>query len=75
MKSVRVVDQFGNKTDYETETVPRIGERIVMDYGIGSEPVRPHYFRVVDVMYNLSMKEDNAAVLVTEETNPKHWPD
>jgi hypothetical protein len=68
MKFLRVVDQAGNKQDYEAEVVPRIGERILRVYGTGSEAVRPHYFRVTDVMYNLDNKPDaQAAVLVVEE--------
>ncbi len=76
MKNLRVIDQAGNGTDYETEHVPRIGERIMLEYGIGSEPVRPRYFRVKDVMYKLQNGTDGqAAILIEEEENPQHWPD
>ena len=75
MKYLRVIDQVGNKTDYETEFVPRIGERIVLTYGIGNEPIGDHYFRVQDVMYKLDNKPENqAAILVAEEDNPELWP-
>ena len=77
MKYLRVVDQAGNRTDYEAEFVPRIGERVELVYGIGkNDPVRPHYFRVKDVMYRLDNKPENqVAILVEEESQPKLWPD
>jgi hypothetical protein len=69
MKYIRVIDKVGNKTDYEAENVPRIGELVMMEYGIGGETVRPHYFRVKDVLYNLgNAPENQAAILVQEET-------
>lgn len=75
MKHLRVVDQAGSGTDYETQFVPRIGERVELIYGIGSDPVRTHYFRVKDVMYRLDNKPDNqAAILIEEESNPDLWP-
>ena len=58
MLSLRVVDQAGNGTDYEVEVVPRIGERVVLVYGVGRRPVSEHYFRVQDVMYKLGNKPD-----------------
>lgn len=68
MKHLRVIDQAGNRTDYETEFVPRIGERVLLRYGIGSDPVRPHYFRVKDVMYRLDEGPDvQVAILIEEE--------
>lgn len=76
MKFLRMMDQIGNKSDYETDFVPRIGERIELDYGIGNEPVRTHYFRVKDVMYRLDNRpEHQVAILVEEETEPEMWPD
>jgi hypothetical protein len=76
MKHLRVIDQAGNKTDYETEFVPRIGERILLEYGIGGGPVRPRYFRVKDVMYRLQNSPDaQAAILIEEDSNAEHWPD
>lgn len=75
MLSLRVVDQAGNGTDYEVEVVPRIGERVVLVYGIGGRPVSEHYFRVQDVMYKLDNKPDGqAAVLLKEEDDPQLWP-
>jgi hypothetical protein len=69
-----VIDQAGNKIDYETEFVPRIGERIVLTYKLGSDPLRDYSFRVQDVMYRLDNEPDKqAAILVTEEDNPKPW--
>lgn len=74
-ENLRVVDQAGNNTDYETEFVPRIGEQIVLTYKRGNDTVREHYFRVQDVMYKLENKpEHQAAVLVTEEENAEPWP-
>jgi hypothetical protein len=72
-----------NKTDYEAEFVPRIGERILLEYGIGSDPVRPHYFRVKDVMYmyRLDNKPENQVAILIERRAPRsicptesiHW--
>ncbi len=76
MKLLRVIDQIGNNQDYETEFVPRIGERVELEYGIGGEPIRRHYFRVKDVVYRLQGKPDNqVAILVEEEDNPQIWPE
>ena len=76
MKLLRVVDQIGNRTDYETEFVPRIGERILLEYGSGGDPVRPHYFRVKDVVYRLNNRPENqVAILIKEESDPELWPD
>jgi hypothetical protein len=76
MKYLRVVDEAGNNQDYEAELVPRIGERITLEYGRGAEPVRRHYLRVKDVEYRLQNSlEHQAAILVEEETNPKYWPE
>lgn len=75
MKYLRVIDAAGNRTDYEAELVPRIGERVVLTYGVGSDPVREHYFRVKDVMYRLANSpEHQVAVLVEEEEAPEAWP-
>jgi hypothetical protein len=75
MKYLRVVDQDGNDRDIETHFVPRIGERIVLSFGRGNEPVKDHYFRVRDVMYRLDNKTENQpAILVEEEDQPKLWP-
>ena len=76
MKLLRVVDQIGNRTDYETEFVPRIGERILLEYGSGGDPVRPHYFRVKAVVYRLNNRPENqVAILIKEESDPELWPD
>ena len=76
MKLLRVVDQAGNRTDYETEFVPRIGERILLQYGTGGDPVRPHYFRVKDVVYRLDEPPDiQVAILIEKESDPEPWPD
>jgi hypothetical protein len=75
VKYLRVIDQAGNGTDYETEFVPRIGERVLLEYGIGNDPVRPHYFRVKDVMYRLQERPDiQVAILVEEEDDATAWP-
>jgi hypothetical protein len=75
MKNLRVVDQAGNKQDYETEFVPRIGERILLEYGSSRETVKPHYFRVKDVMYQLQERADiQPAILIQEEDDPEFWP-
>ena len=76
MHSLRVVDQAGNHTDYETQFVPRIGERILVEYRSGGDPIRAYYFRVKDVMYRLDNPEHyQAAILVEEEIDPQSpWP-
>jgi hypothetical protein len=76
MKHLRVVDQTGSHIDYETEFVPRIGERILLEYGRSGDAVRPHYFRVKDVMYRLdNSAEHQAGILIEEEIHPKPWPE
>ena len=75
MKHLRVIDEIGNKQDVETEFVPRIGERILLTFGIGNEPVREHFYRVKDVEYRLDNPvEHHVAILIEEEKNPKRWP-
>jgi hypothetical protein len=46
MRYLRVIDRAGNKTDYETEFVPRIGERFQLEYAVGRGATQVHYFRV-----------------------------
>ena len=86
MKTLRVIDQSGNRHDYETDFVPRIGEHIVLVYGRGGdtgtprgrgrEPPAPHYLRVTDVLYRLDNPTGHqAAILVAEETNSEPWPE
>jgi len=76
MKLLRIIDEVGNKTDYETDWVPRIGERIVLVRGRNNEPGSDHYYRVKDVVYFLNnCSEGQAAILVTEESNPRAWPE
>jgi hypothetical protein len=76
MKLLRVIDEVGNKTDYETDWGPRIGERIVLVQEVNREAVADHSYRVKDVVYFLNnSSEGQAAVLVTEESNPQSWPE
>jgi hypothetical protein len=76
VKYLRVIDQAGNGSDYETEFVPHVGERILHEYGIAKGPVGPHYFRVKDVMYRLQEKPDiQVAILVEEELDATAWPE
>lgn len=76
MKYLRVIDEAGNNTDYETEFVPRIGERIVLHYKVGNDLLKHHYFRVKDVMYKLDNAPDaQVAVLIAEDHDPQPWPD
>jgi hypothetical protein len=75
MENIRVINQAGNKQDYEVQTVPRIAERIVLTYRIGNDPLELHFFRVRDVMHNLdNAPHGQVAVLVAKEDNPEHWP-
>jgi hypothetical protein len=76
MKLIRVIDEVGKMTDYETDWVPRIGERIVLVQGPNNETATDHYYRVKDVVYFLNNRfEGQVAVLVTEESNPRPWPE
>jgi hypothetical protein len=74
-KTLRVLDEDGNETDYETDFVPRIGERILLEYRTAKGgPSKQHYFRVKDVMYRLQNKPSSqAAILVEEETDGRYW--
>jgi hypothetical protein len=75
MKHLRVIDAIGNKRDYEAEFVPRVGERILLEYGTAHQPVTPHYFRVKDVLYRLDAPvEHQVAILIEEEPNATPWP-
>ena len=75
MKTLRVIDQAGNKHDYDAEFVPRIGERILLTFGVGTDPVRPHYFRVKDVQYALDNPVDHqVSILIEDDRNSQHWP-
>jgi hypothetical protein len=74
MRYLRVIDRAGNKTDYETEFVPRIGERIQLEYAVGRGAMQVHFFRVKDVVYRLQAKpDDQAAILVEEEDAAEPW--
>ena len=75
MKHLRVIDETGNQADYEAEFVPRIGERIRLDFGRGKGVVRPHYYRVRDVEYSFDNEvAHQVRILVEEEKSPKLWP-
>jgi hypothetical protein len=57
------------------EFVPRIGERILLEYGPSRETVKPHYCRVKDVMYRLQERPDiQVAIFIEEEDDPELWP-
>lgn len=76
MKYLRVIDEAGNKHDYEAELVPRIGERIVLEYGEDKSSVRPHYFRVAGVEYRLQNPVDvQVRILIEKERDAKPWPE
>ena len=75
MKHLRLIDSIGNKRDYESEVVPRIGERITLMEGTTRLPVHTHHFRVKDVEYRLNNPhEHQVAILVEEETDRVGWP-
>lgn len=75
MKYLRVIDQIGNKQDVEAELVPRIGDRVSLEFGRGGEPVRPHYYRVKDVEYRFDNPiEHQVAILIDEEPDAVPWP-
>jgi hypothetical protein len=75
MKHLHVIDQAGNRHDHEAEFVRRIGERIMMMFGIAGAPVTDHYFRVKDVEYVFDNdREERVAILIEEERDPVRWP-
>jgi hypothetical protein len=75
MERLRVIDHNGNKQDYDTEFVPRIGERIDLEYGVGGQPVTTHYHRVQDVAYRLDQpKGVQVHILIGEEVDEDTWP-
>jgi hypothetical protein len=75
MENLRVIDQVGNKQDYQTEFVPRVGERVVLEWGVYGEAVRSHYYRVKDVAYHLSNPAHaQVTILIEEEADPTLWP-
>jgi hypothetical protein len=45
-----------------------------LTFGKGSESVRPHYFRVKDVEYQLDDPSGQVGVLVEEENPFQPWP-
>jgi hypothetical protein len=75
MTYLRIIDQIGNKQDIETDLIPRIGERLMMEFGVGGRPITAHYFRVKDVEYRFdNPKENRVGILVEEEMDPEYWP-
>jgi hypothetical protein len=75
MRYLRVIDEIGNKQDFETDYVPRIGERIILEYGTGGNRVKEHHLRVKDVVYRLQNKPDHQAAILVEEVTSEPWPD
>ena len=75
MTYLRVIDQAGNNQDFEVAFVPRIGERILLEYARErGAPIETHYLRVKDVMYRPDNKpEHQVAILVEEESNQYPW--
>jgi hypothetical protein len=73
MKYLRVIDPAGNKQDVECAHVP-LGELVPMTYGIGKDPVRPHWFRVKDVMHSLGNQLDGQVAILLGEEGEFDWP-
>ena len=71
-----MIDSAGNKTDYAAECVPRIGERILLEWARGGDPVTQQYFRVKDVACDLDAAvEHQVSILIIEEhEDTGHWP-
>jgi hypothetical protein len=67
MPTIRMIDAIGNRHDFETVFLPRIGEHLVQTFGVGQEPVREHRYRVTDVVYTASGDTLLAAVHVAED--------
>jgi hypothetical protein len=74
MKYLRVIDHVGNKQDVECSHVPRIGELVMMTYGSGGEKVRPHWFRVKDVLHNFDNKPDGQVAILLGDDVEFDWP-
>ena len=75
MKYFRIIDQFGNKEDVETEFVPRIGEHVARTFRIGSGPLSDHFYRVKDVEYWFDHEQHaQVRILVEEIHNHEDWP-
>jgi hypothetical protein len=53
---IRVIDQSGNKQDFEADYAPRIRECFMLTYTTGNATTATnHYFRVKDAMYLVSV--------------------
>lgn len=75
MKSLRIIDQNGNKEDVETEMVPRVGERVVRTFRTGNQQMADHFYRVKDVEYWFDHGADaQVRILIEEEQRPDIWP-
>jgi hypothetical protein len=74
MKSLRVIDSAGNSEDCDVDEIPRIGELVMMEYGMGSDPVTQHYFRVKDVLYNVRGAPGRQAAILLDEETQMDWP-
>jgi hypothetical protein len=71
---LRVIDAAGNGQDYEADKIPSIGELVMLEYGDSKASVRPHYFRVKDVLHNLQGAPGRQiGILIGEETE-MNWP-
>jgi hypothetical protein len=71
MVRLRVIEPDRNAQEYETEFVPRIGERIVLEYADGMT----QYFRVKDVAYFLQRRPDlQPEVLLERDSTNNPWP-
>ena len=69
--TLQVIDQRGNRAEYHVESVPRIGERIVLsrDRAVVS------CYRVIDVVFRLDARsEDQVSVLIEEDDDSELWP-
>lgn len=74
MKSLRVVDNAGNQHDYHVDDIPRIGELVMLEYGIGGKPVAQHYFRVKDILHNLQGASARQVSIFLDEETKMDWP-
>jgi hypothetical protein len=76
MENLRVIDHVGNKQDYQTEFVPRIGERIVLEWkASGAAAAKPHYYRVKDVAYHLDRDPKlQVTILIADDADTAPWP-
>jgi hypothetical protein len=69
--TLQLIDQRGNKADYQVDSVPRIGDRVVLS----RDNLAANCYRVIDVVYHLNApSSEQVSLLVEEDDDPGVWP-